>query len=232
MKRIVLITIIVFSVFLSLRLATAERIKITGEYSYTYGDNESLVDAKNICYSMAVRNAIESYKTFIVATSTVNDYKLIKDLIQIISSGYIEDLKIAEETIKGRNIKIRVEGYIVTDVIDMVLQREVERLRGKEIEAIDDNGVIKIVNIVKRVRGSDIQIDVVIKAIIRIEDYTEDERAKVCIDYYDFRGTPLGGDCKNAVTYFTRGLIPNQIKTLSFTHVPEDTVSYRSWLLK
>ncbi|MEK6589192.1 MAG: hypothetical protein AABZ11_00790, partial [Nitrospinota bacterium] len=104
MKRMVLITIIVFSVFLSLSLAMAERIKITGEYSYTYGDNESLVEAKNICYSMAVRNAIESYKTFIVATSTVNDYKLIKDLIQIISSGYVEDFKIAEETIKGRNI--------------------------------------------------------------------------------------------------------------------------------
>ena len=44
---------------------SAEKTKISGEYSYTYGDNESIVEAKNICYSMAVRNAIESYKSFL-----------------------------------------------------------------------------------------------------------------------------------------------------------------------
>ncbi len=95
---------------------------------------------------MAVRNAIESYKTFVVATSTVNDYKLIKDLIQTISSGYIEDLKTVEETVNGRTIRIIVEGYIAPAVIDKVLTREVERLKGKEPEGVDDNGYVKILN--------------------------------------------------------------------------------------
>ena len=46
-------------------LAQSDRIKVTGEYSYTYGDNESLLEAKNLCYTMAIRNAIESLTVFI-----------------------------------------------------------------------------------------------------------------------------------------------------------------------
>ena len=32
-----------------------EKVKVTGDYTYAYGDSETLLEAKNICYSMAVR---------------------------------------------------------------------------------------------------------------------------------------------------------------------------------
>lgn len=130
MEKKIIIFLLLLLIFVS-SVESAEKTKITGEYSYTYGDNESIMEAKNICYSMAVRNAIESYKTFVVATSTVQDYKLIKDLIQTISSGYVEDLKTVEQTVNGWTVYTKVEGYIVPAVIDNVLKREVERYKGK-----------------------------------------------------------------------------------------------------
>ena len=37
----------------------SKRIQIMGEYTYIYGDNMDLFEAKEICYTLALRNAIE-----------------------------------------------------------------------------------------------------------------------------------------------------------------------------
>lgn len=200
---------------------SAEKTKITGEYSYTYGDNESIMEAKNICYSMAVRNAIESYKTFVVATSTVQDYKLIKDLIQTISSGYVEDLKTVEQTVNGRTVYTKVEGYIVPAVIDNVLKREVERYKGKEPEGVDDNGYVKILKVVRE----STYIKVVCKAIKYSN--SNDNNFKIMIDFYDKNGDPIDGEGN----FITANLLPGEIRTENFS-MPSDAVSYRVWLYK
>ena len=222
MRKIILLTI-TFLFFLPINIAIAEKAKITGEYSYTYGDNESLIEAKNICYSMAVRNAIESYKTFVIATSTVNDYKLIKDLIQTISSGYIEDLKIVEETVNGHTIRIQVEGYIVPAVIDKVLTREVERLKGKEPEGVDDNGYVKILN----VREDKDSVKVTCKLLNFSNSFSDVQ--KVIIDYYDNNGDPIGGDNLNLIGL--NDMVQGQLRTIKF-YIPKETKSYRVWLYK
>lgn len=69
MKKIFLIFLVIV---INNSFAQNERIKITGEFNYNYGDNESLIEAKHICYTMALRNAIETYQVFI--TSTIKDY--------------------------------------------------------------------------------------------------------------------------------------------------------------
>ncbi|MBI3584764.1 MAG: hypothetical protein HY096_12585 [Nitrospinae bacterium] len=207
---------------------SAEKTKITGEYSYTYGDNESIIEAKNICYSMAVRNAIESYKTFVVATSTVQDYKLIKDLIQTISSGYIEDLKTVEQTMNGRTVYTKVEGYIVPAVIDNVLKREVERYKGKEPEGVDDNGYVKILKVERDRNG----VKVVFK-VLKSGSFMVGRNYKIMIDYYDNNGDPVGGDGKQFYggSSLIYALNPGEMRTVSF-YIPENAISYRVWLLK
>jgi hypothetical protein len=50
--------------------------RITGSYCYTHGDMESLMVAKEISYAMALRKAIETYRTFISSTAVVKDFKL------------------------------------------------------------------------------------------------------------------------------------------------------------
>jgi hypothetical protein len=110
----------------SLTYANPERIEVVGEDSYTYGDHESLVAAKDTARALAMRRAIESYQTFVNATSTVKNYQLVKDLIQTISSGYIHDLKI-EQSQEGRTIRVRVRGYIVPSEIKTVLDQALSR---------------------------------------------------------------------------------------------------------
>jgi hypothetical protein len=85
-------------------LSQSERVAITGEYKYTYGDNESLIEAKEICYSMALRNAVETYQVFITSTATVKNYKMIQDLVRTISFGHVQDVKVVKESVKGREI--------------------------------------------------------------------------------------------------------------------------------
>lgn len=198
-----------------------ERVRITGEYTYTYGDSESLAQAKAICYSMAVRNAVESYKTFVTTTSTVKDYQLIKDLIQTISSGYIEDLKTVESTVNGRSVYAKVEGYIIPTIIDKVLKREVGRIQGKELEGITKNSYLKILKI--RKRGN--KVIVTFKFLHQV---ILSEQLKILIDFYDFQGDPIDGAVRRAEYYGDKS-VPGELGTVTF-ELPSGTKSYRVWL--
>lgn len=210
-----------------------EKVRIAGEYSYTYGDNETLTEAKNISFGMAVRNAIESYKTFIVATSTVSDHALIKDLIQTISSGYIENLKIVEQRISGRNVYTSVQGYIVPAVVDSLLEREVKKHK-QEPEAVDDNGYLRILN-VKRVRESQGEVlEVIVKIVEPVNSgslFYDAAKYKVCIDFFNSRGEPTGGDCGSIRDDMDK-MVHGQLTTIRFESIPTSTTSYRAWLVK
>ena len=54
---------------------------IKGSYCYTYGDNESLREARDITRTLAIRNAIESFGVYVVSTMTVKDFVLTDDLV-------------------------------------------------------------------------------------------------------------------------------------------------------
>lgn len=92
--------------------AQTDRVKVTGEYTYTYGDKESLLEAKSLCYTMAIRNAIESLTVFVQSTSTIDNYQLKNDLIQTLASGYLNNLNVDQEKINGRTIYYKISGYI------------------------------------------------------------------------------------------------------------------------
>jgi hypothetical protein len=100
-----------------------ERVEVVGEETYTYGDNESLVSARQVARSMAIRRAIESYQIFVDAASTVKDFQLKNDIIQTISSGYLHDLQVVEETAQGRTIHVKIRAYIAPNEIKAVLAR-------------------------------------------------------------------------------------------------------------
>ena len=108
------------------RIIATDRVLLEGEYSYTYGDNETVVEAKNISFKMALRNTIESYKIFILSTSTVKNFRLINDLIQVISSGYLEDIKIISQKIEGRSVTTKVQAYVVPKDIQNIIENKVK----------------------------------------------------------------------------------------------------------
>jgi len=206
--------------FTTLCIAQNNKVKVTGDYTYTYGDSETLLEAKNICYSMAIREAIESNSIFISSTSVVTHSQL-NDLIQTISSGYLQDLKVVEEKIEGRNVYYKVEAYVEPDVIKESIGREVKRIKsGQDYKSIVRNDIIKVLSIRKQfTREGDQVVSVIYK---QIKPYTATE---IMIDWLDSDEIPIGGD----KGYSENRLRQNEIRKMQF-YIPYGAFSYRVWL--
>ena len=99
-----LVVMLLLVSFLLSNTSFAAQAKIHGKYCYQYGDSESLMIAKEISYSMALRKAIETYQTFVASTSIVQDFRLRNDLVETIASGYVENIKIARQDVEGRTV--------------------------------------------------------------------------------------------------------------------------------
>jgi len=201
-------------------LSAQDKVKVTGDYSYIYGDSETLLEAKNICYSMAVREAIESNSIFISSTSVVTHSQL-NDLIQTISSGYLQELKIVEEKIEGRNIYYKVEAYVEPDVVQESIGREVRRIKNRQdYKSIVHNDIVKVLSIKKKFRtDGDQVVSIVYK---QIKPYTKTE---IMIDWLDSDDIPIGGE----KAFSEDRLRQNEIRKIDY-YIPYGAFSYKVWL--
>ncbi len=85
---------------------------IEGHYCYTYGDNESLIQARGITRSLAIRDAIESYNIFIQSITKVRDFKLTDDLVKTISAGHLKEIKVLEHSENNRTICDTIQASV------------------------------------------------------------------------------------------------------------------------
>ena len=199
MKKLIIFLLL----YLGSAFAQSEKVKIAGEYSYTYGDNESLIEAKEICYTMALRNAIETYQVFITSTATVKDYKMIKDLVKTISFGHVQDVKVIEEKISGRNINYKIEGYINPIEIKNVLSREINKAKKRDTEGVMENEYIIVLSVKEDLRNNKlkgIRIFYKQKKVGGLFPYYPKNLSKyekysvIAIDWFDANGDPINTD--------------------------------------
>ncbi len=114
-------------------------MELLGEYQYTYGDQQTPDQARQIACTMAVRKAIESYPVFVEDTSPVKDPAVIKAVIQTLASGYLQDLQIVDQTEEGRRVSCKVRAFVEPGVFKTVLNRELSRLLDrKDPEVVDE----------------------------------------------------------------------------------------------
>lgn len=240
-RILALCLIIIFSSFsVNTIPASAEDI-IQGEYCFTYGDKESLMEAKQLTRTLAIRNAIESYRVYVNSTTNVNNFTLTNDLIQTISSGYMKDIKVVSQSVEGRTVCEKIQATVSPRAIEEAIKREVQK-RSVMIEdqGIDNNGWLKILN-VRPIIKTDlynrqyIQIEVIVKALQTL-GYSSGEAENVFIEYYDKDGNIIGGDKKSAA--WLHGMHASEIKTISFgsefdqVKLPPSVNTYRVWLKK
>ena len=141
--------VLVFMVIALPAAVLAERVKIRGDYCYQYGDSESLLAAKEISYAMALRKAIERYKTFVASTSVVDDFQLRKDLIETIVSGYVENIEVEREDVAGRNVCTELVGYVNPEAVRDIIAKKIKISSGhrsREFGGIVSNLYLKVVN--------------------------------------------------------------------------------------
>ncbi|MCK4727302.1 MAG: hypothetical protein KAT27_00115 [Desulfobacterales bacterium] len=217
MKKTILLTTLLL---LLPSISVADEI-IKGRYCYTYGDNESLKEARELTRTLAVRDAIESYRVFIESTSTVKNFMLTNDLLQMISSGYLKNVEVLEHTEKGRTICETIQASISPKAVENLVKRAV-RKRTKRVEelGLDNNGCLKIL----KVEPSEQGIKVIVEALREVTSWNE--CFKVCVDFLDADEDRIGEDSIHLLF-----LLAGQTRTIYFS-LPSDARSYRVWLAK
>ena len=103
---------------------------VQGSYCYSYGDKESLKEAREITRTLAIREAIESSWVHIKSSSKVEDSQLTDDLIQSISSGTLKSLQVMEHTEKDRTICEKIQANVNgKEIVEMIqkVKMEVEK---------------------------------------------------------------------------------------------------------
>ncbi|MBN2202027.1 hypothetical protein JW777_08755 [bacterium] len=94
---------------------------IRGTYTYTYGDGESLVDARRTCKELAVRDAVESYYLIIESVSHVENSVLQKDLVRSVAAACVRNLRMTDEQEHGRTLTCTVEGEVNPDEVKQLI---------------------------------------------------------------------------------------------------------------
>ncbi len=113
---------------------------IRGTYSYTYGDSESLVEARQTCKDLAIREAIESYYIFVQSSTEVENFQLKEDIVNTIAAGYLKNINIVDQKEEGRTITITIEATVdpdkIKEVVDTIINKK--SAEEKETEAEKD----------------------------------------------------------------------------------------------
>jgi len=186
-----------------------DRTLITGEYTYRYGDDQSLLEAKSFCYNLALRNALEGYQIFVASTSELQNYQLRNDLIQTMASGYLEDLKVVEETIKANSIYYKLQAYVEPVVFKKALRREVKRKTtiSKQHESVSEGKYTRILKIVDNIPKGETGY---IKIIYQQKVHRKID--KILITYYDEDGIPFDGSSDHTTKYLEK----NEVRSFKF----------------
>lgn len=127
MKRLVIVLAFLFTP----SLCFADDV-IQGHYCYTYGDRESLQEARELTRSLTLRNAIESYGVFITSTSNIKNFQITNDLIQMISTGYLKNIKVIEHREEGRSICETIQAKISPQALESIIKEAKGRTHGIE----------------------------------------------------------------------------------------------------
>lgn len=105
---------------------------ITGEYCYTYGDDETLVKAKARTRDLAIINAIKSYRVYVESITEVQDFQLTNDEILAISKGKIRNVETVRNTENNRTICITIRGQVNRVEIENALKVEIDRQKRRQ----------------------------------------------------------------------------------------------------
>jgi opacity protein-like surface antigen len=107
--------------------AAAEMCESTGEYEYTYGDNESIIQAKQRCENMALRAAIEQCALFVSSTTNIENYELRDDLVNTIVAGLVKNKKILAQRVEGRTVYFKVSIKLDDEQMNRAIEAEQAR---------------------------------------------------------------------------------------------------------
>ena len=109
--------VMILSLSCGILYAAADSELVVGEFYYTYGDNESLAQAKEMCEKNATRRALESAMIYVHSEIRVGVEGLKNLDVHALAAGCLKNVKLLEESVEDRTIYCRVQGIV--DVADL-----------------------------------------------------------------------------------------------------------------
>lgn len=125
-----------WTVYLLTILCVASAKTIYGEYTYTYGDDEAITEAKQKCVTMAKRDAVEKFATFLRSETIVRNYQTESDEIVASAEAMMTDVKIIDEKIDklASTVYYKISAEVDEKKI-LGVYEEKERMRMEKAEA-------------------------------------------------------------------------------------------------
>ncbi len=209
---------------------------IKGHYCYTFGEGENLEEARELTRTLAIRNAIETCTGFENAFNTALSFNSTNDIIQIISSGYLKDLKVIDHTEEGKTICETIEANVPIEALNKVFRMETEKKEEKiENYGIDNNGYLKILRVTKQTDRYGFHLMALVKVLrptgsLHLPSHRNRKPFfKVFMDTFDSEGFPLGSE-SNFIHESEVEMLPGEIKALFF-YPSIDTKTFKAWLV-
>jgi hypothetical protein len=141
MKKYIFVVTFLCSIILPAISWSAD--KIEGNACFTYGDNESLVQAERTAKMLALRNAIESYGVFIESKSQIKNYEIMSDIIESVSAEQVRNVKILKRTQSGRKICYTIRGYVEPERMKKAMKNYSSDVSTSV--QLQDNGYVRII---------------------------------------------------------------------------------------
>lgn len=221
-----LVTVLVVCFFPSNILAA--QAEIQGDYCYQYGDSESLMAAKEISYAMALRKAIETYKTFVASTSVVQDFQFRKDLVETIASGYVENVKIIKQEVQGRTVCTELIGYVNPATVESIIARKVEKkkqIRSKQSEGLISNSKVKILNYKRMLCNQGPCVEILYEARVQLDGTNPWLRQTIIVECFDSNGELIPGT-NSEIPRYPDGAVHKGAVRGTYILLPEGTASF------
>jgi len=100
---------------------TIQNDLVEGSYCYTYGDRESVANAKQFTKDMAIKNAIESYCSVITSQTVIKNSIMLEDLAKSKSAGLLKNIQIVDQYEEDRTLCYTVKATIVVEELSNIL---------------------------------------------------------------------------------------------------------------
>lgn len=101
---------------------------------YRYGDDETPAQAKRKAVILAQERAVRSHHVFIQSSSKIKNFQMEEDLIQNVSAGILEAVKIDQEETKAQEVCVSITAQLSPVSMEELIH---QRLNAKEqVEAM------------------------------------------------------------------------------------------------
>jgi len=212
----------------------AEEVPVQGRHCLSIGGDRSVEEARLLVHSLAIRKALE--KTGVLDEASVSESWIrADDLVQVILSGHVKDVRVLEHGETDEAVCETVEIRVDPEALREAVRREVRnRVEAIEERGLGNNGCLKLLAVQEDEDRYGRRVEAVARVLKNTGALNSSEQRrrkpcfKVCIDFMGPGGVPVGGDAR-FIDESAEGTVAGEMRSLSF-YVPKEARSYRVWL--